>query len=60
MSGEPLLILPDDIPPHPYAMAMETAHLAPNAQVSLFPWRTKPETIQMVLRHIRTFLAAHG
>ena len=56
----PLLILPDDIPPHPYAMAMETAHLAPNAQVSLFPWRTKPETIQMALRHIRTFLAAHG
>jgi pimeloyl-ACP methyl ester carboxylesterase len=55
----PILILPDDIPPHPYAMAMETARLAPNAQASLFPWRTSPETIAMALRHINTFLAAH-
>jgi hypothetical protein len=29
----PILILPDDIPPHPYAVAMEAAMLAPNAQV---------------------------
>lgn len=55
----PILILPDDIPPHPYAMAMETARLAPNAQASLFPWRTSPVTIAMALRHINTFLAAH-
>lgn len=55
----PVLILPDDIPPHPYAMAMETARLAPNAQVSLFPWRTSPETISLALRHIDTFLTAH-
>jgi pimeloyl-ACP methyl ester carboxylesterase len=55
----PVLVLPDDIPPHPHAMAMETAHLAPNAQVSLFPWRTSPETIAMALRHIKTFLTAH-
>jgi len=55
----PVLILPDDIPPHPYAMAMETARLAPNAQVSLFPWRKSPETISLALRHIDTFLTAH-
>jgi hypothetical protein len=29
----PILILPDDIPPHPYAVAMEAAMLASNAQV---------------------------
>jgi hypothetical protein len=33
----PVLILPDDIPAHPYAVAMEAAMLAPNTQVSMFP-----------------------
>ena len=28
----PLLVLPDDIPAHPYAVAMESARLAPNAR----------------------------
>ena len=31
----PVLILPDDIPAHPYAVAMEAAMLAPNAEVSI-------------------------
>jgi hypothetical protein len=35
----PILVLPDDVPGHPYAVAMETVHLAPNAQVSLYPWK---------------------
>ena len=35
----PILILPDDVPAHPYAVAMESAHLAPNAQVSIYPWK---------------------
>ena len=34
----PVLILPDDIPAHPYAVAMEAAMLAPKAEVSMFPW----------------------
>src|SRR6476469_704062 len=33
----PVLILPDDIPPHPYPVAMESAMLAPKAEVSVFP-----------------------
>jgi hypothetical protein len=33
----PILGLPDDVPGHPYAVAMETVHPAPNAQVSLYP-----------------------
>lgn len=55
----PLLILPDDIPPHPYAVAMEAAMLAPNAQVSLYPWKDTKEKIPLAVRHIRTFLKAH-
>jgi hypothetical protein len=35
----PILVLPDDVPGHPYAVAMETVHLAPNAQVSFYPWK---------------------
>jgi pimeloyl-ACP methyl ester carboxylesterase len=35
----PVLILPDDIPAHPYAVAMEAAMLAPKAEVSIYPWK---------------------
>jgi hypothetical protein len=55
----PILILPDDVPAHPYAVALESAHLAPNAQVSLYPWKANPEQIQLVLRHVRAFLKAN-
>jgi len=55
----PILILPDDVSAHPYAVAMETAHLAPNAQVSIYPWKANPEQIQLALRHIGTFLRAN-
>jgi pimeloyl-ACP methyl ester carboxylesterase len=55
----PLLVLPDDVPAHPYAVAMETVHLAPNAQVSLYPWKDTPDKIPLAVRHIRTFLRAH-
>jgi pimeloyl-ACP methyl ester carboxylesterase len=55
----PILILPDDIPPHPYAVAMESALLAPNAQVSLYPWKEPKERVALAVRHVRTFLQAH-
>ncbi len=53
----PVLVLPDDIPAHPYATAMETALLAPNAQVSLYPWKENDRKIALALNHIRNFLA---
>ena len=55
----PILVLPDDVPAHPYAVAIETVHLAPNAQVSLYPWKANPEQITIALRHIGTFLKAN-
>jgi len=54
----PILVLPDDVPAHPYAVAMETVHLAPNAQVSLYPWKATPEQIPLAVRHVRSFLRA--
>jgi pimeloyl-ACP methyl ester carboxylesterase len=55
----PLLILPDDIPAHPYAVAMEAALLAPKAEVSIYPWKEPKERIPLAVRHIRSFLRAH-
>jgi pimeloyl-ACP methyl ester carboxylesterase len=55
----PVLILPDDIPAHPYAVAMEAAMLAPNAEVSMFPWKEPKERIPLAVRQIRSFLRGH-
>jgi pimeloyl-ACP methyl ester carboxylesterase len=55
----PVLILPDDIPAHPYAVAMETAMLAPKSEVSMFPWKEPKERIPLAVRQIRSFLRAH-
>jgi pimeloyl-ACP methyl ester carboxylesterase len=55
----PILVLPDDVPAHPYAVAMETVNLAPNAEVSLFPWKDTKEQIAEAVGHVRRFLHAH-
>ncbi len=55
----PVMILPDDVPAHPYAVAMEAAMLAPQAQVSLYPWKDPPARIPLAIRHMRSFLRAH-
>ena len=55
----PVLILPDDVPAHPLAVAMECAMLAPKAEVSMYPWKQPPERIPLAVRQIRSFLRAH-
>jgi pimeloyl-ACP methyl ester carboxylesterase len=55
----PVLILPDDVPPHPYAVAMEAAMLAPKGEVSMYPWKDPKERISLAVRQIRSFLRAH-
>jgi pimeloyl-ACP methyl ester carboxylesterase len=55
----PILVLPDDVPAHPYAVAMESARLAPNAQVSLYPWKDPPDLIPLAVRHVRSFLRSN-
>ena len=55
----PVFILPDDVPSHPYAVAMEAAMLAPKAEVSMFPWKEPKERIPLAMRQIRSFLRAH-
>ena len=55
----PILVLPDDIPGHPYAVAMESVLLAPKSEVSIYPWKEPKERIPLAVRQIRSFLRAH-
>ena len=55
----PILVLPDEAPAHPYAVAMECAMLAPKAEVSIFPWKEPKERIPLAMRQIHSFLRAH-
>jgi pimeloyl-ACP methyl ester carboxylesterase len=55
----PLLIAPDNIPAHPYAAAMEVADLAPNSEVTIFPWKDTQPHIDEVVEHARRFLKSH-
>jgi pimeloyl-ACP methyl ester carboxylesterase len=55
----PILVLPDDVPAHPYAVAMEVVGLAPNAEVSIYPWKESKDQVRQAVGHVRTFLRAH-
>src|SRR5947208_1479125 len=55
----PILVLPDDVPAHPYKVAMDVVNLAPNAEVSIYPWKEPKDLISTALAHVRTFLRAH-
>jgi pimeloyl-ACP methyl ester carboxylesterase len=55
----PILVLPDDVPAHPYAVAMETASLAPKSEVSIYPWKEPKDLIPQAVGQVRDFLRAH-
>jgi hypothetical protein len=55
----PVLVMPDDVPAHPYAVAMETVMLAPNSEVTMFPWKEPKERVPVAVRQVRSFLRAH-
>jgi pimeloyl-ACP methyl ester carboxylesterase len=55
----PVLVMPDDIPAHPYKVAMECAMMAPKAEVSMYPWKEPKERIPLAVRQVRSFLKAH-
>jgi hypothetical protein len=55
----PILVLPDDVPGHPYAVAMESVRLAPKAEASIYPWKDSKDHIQEAVQHVREFLRKH-
>ena len=55
----PMLVLPDDTPAHAYQTAVDIASLAPNAEVSVYPWKDPPELKARTINRVRAFLKAH-
>jgi pimeloyl-ACP methyl ester carboxylesterase len=55
----PMLVLPDDTPAHAYQTSVDVASLAPNAEVSVYPWKEPPELKARTINRVRTFLKRH-
>ena len=55
----PMLVLPDDIVAHPLQVSIDIASLAPNAEITVFPWKEPPELKARTINRARTFLKRH-
>jgi len=55
----PMLVLPDDTDAHAYQTSVDVASLAPNAEVSVYPWNKPPELKARTINRARNFLKAH-
>ncbi len=55
----PLLVMPDDTPAHPYQASADVAALAPNAEVTVYPWREPRQLREQTIDHVRRFLRQH-
>jgi pimeloyl-ACP methyl ester carboxylesterase len=54
----PMLVLPDDTPAHPLNVSVDIASLAPNAEITVFPWKEPPDLKARTINRVRTFLKA--
>jgi hypothetical protein len=55
----PILVLPDDTPAHPLCTSIDVASLAPNAEITVFPWKQPEELKLRTIDRVRRFLKAH-
>lgn len=55
----PILVLPDDTPAHPHQTSVDVASLAPNAEITVFPWKSPPELKERTIERVRRFLRIH-
>lgn len=55
----PILVLPDDTASHPLQTSIDIASLAPNAEITVFPWREPPDLKARTIERVRTFLKLH-
>src|SRR6266571_6857834 len=55
----PLLVLPDDVVAHPLQVSIDIASLAPNAEMTVFPWKDPPELKARTINRARNFLKRH-
>jgi len=52
----PMLVLPDDVVAHPLQVSLDIASLAPNAEITVFPWKEPAELKARTINRARTFL----
>src|ERR1700730_19466704 len=45
----PMLVLPDDAPGHPLQTSIDVAALAPNAEITVYPWKEPEELRQRTI-----------
>ena len=55
----PMLVLPDDVVAHPLQVSIDIASLAPNAEITVFPWKDPPELKARTINRARNFLKRH-
>ena len=55
----PMLVLPDDVVAHPLQVCIDIASLAPNAEMTVFPWKEPAELKARTINRARTFLKRH-
>ena len=55
----PMLVLPDDVVAHPLQVSIDIASLAPNAEITVFPWKDPPELKARTINRACTFLKRH-
>ena len=55
----PILVLPDAIPAHPHQTSVDVASLAPNAEITVFPWTSPPDLKDRTINRVRKFLQTH-
>jgi hypothetical protein len=55
----PMLVLPDDTPAHPLQTSIDVASLAPNAEITVFPWREPADLRERTINRVRSFLKAN-
>jgi pimeloyl-ACP methyl ester carboxylesterase len=55
----PMLVLPDDTAAHAYQTGIDVASLAPNAEITVYPWKEPPELKARTINRVRTFLKRH-
>jgi pimeloyl-ACP methyl ester carboxylesterase len=55
----PMIVLPDDIVAHPLQTSIDIASLAPNAEITVYPWKEPPELKARTINRARTFLKRH-
>ena len=55
----PMLVMPDDTPAHSYDAAMDLAALAPNAEVTAYPWKEAKDIKEQTINQVRDFLQSH-